>query len=107
MNLPVFIQARAEADLRNNVTWWSNNRSAEQAARWWDGILSAIESLNQNSERCPPARENAKHPFELRVLHFGLGSKPTHRILFTIRPNAVHVLAVRHGAEDDWNPDEE
>jgi len=106
MSLPVLIQPRAEADIRGIAAWWSKNRSPEQAARWWDGILEAIESLGEAPERCALARENPKHPCELRSLNFGLGSSPTHRILFTIRPEAVHVLTIRHTAQDDWDPDE-
>ena len=106
MSLDVVVMPRAESDLRQSTEWWANNRDAEQAGRWWYGILEKIESLAENPERCPLARENPKHPCELRELHFGLGSRTTHRILFTIRPDKVVVVAVRHAAQDDWNPND-
>jgi hypothetical protein len=33
-------------------------------------------------------------------LHFGLGSRPTHRAVFTIVNETVVVLTVRHAAQD-------
>lgn len=106
MSLPVLIEAEAKADLRHALLWWSKNRSEEQALRWWDGIHDALETLKDNPQRCVLARENPKYDNELRELHFGIGSRPTHRILFVIDPDAVRVLTVRHAAQDDWNPDE-
>ena len=107
MSLDVIVTPRAEDDLRQSTQWWAENRDPEQAGRWWYGILEKIESLAENPDRCPLARENPKHPHELRELHFGLGSRPTHRILFTIRPDRVVIVAVRHAAQDDWNPEDE
>ena len=106
MSLDVLVMPRAEKDLRQSTQWWTEHRDAEQASRWWYGILEKIETLAEHPDRWPLARENSKHPYELRELHFGLGSRPTHRILFTIRPDSVAVVAVRHVAQDDWNPDE-
>ena len=104
MNLDVVVMPRAERDLRESTKWWAENRSPVQAGRWWDGILEAMETLSENPQRCPLARENEKHPYELRELPFGLGSRPTHRVLFTIRPEKVVVVAVRHAAQQDFEP---
>jgi plasmid stabilization system protein ParE len=104
MKIPVIIEPRAKADLRHAVIWWSEHRSGEQALRWYDGIRDAIATLADNPHRCILARENPKSDEELRELHFGLGSRPTHRAIFVIDPDAVRVLAVRHAAQDDWNP---
>lgn len=106
MSLSVIIMPRAEKDLRQSTSWWARNRSVEQAGRWWDGILAAIESLAKNPRRCPLARENHQHPYELREHHFGLGSRPTHRILYTIRPDAVVILTVRHASRRDVSPED-
>ncbi len=104
MSVPVLVQPRAEADLREIVAWWTSNRSPEQALRWWDEILKAIETLRKHPGRCPSARENSEHDHDLHVLNFGLGPKLTHRILFAISPDAVHILTVRHLAQDDIGP---
>lgn len=101
MSVPVLLTAGARDDLRQNARWWAEHRSVEQAERWYDGFLRHIDSLAENPQRCPLARENHKFPYELRELHYGVGSRPTHRALFTIRPDAIIVLAIRHGAQRD------
>lgn len=107
MSLPVLLEPQAISDLRHAVKWWLENRSEKQALRWYDGIRDAIETLAVSPQRCVFARENPKSDAELRALHFGLGSRPTHRVIFVIDPDAVRVLAVRHAAQDDWNPSDQ
>ena len=106
MNLPVVIQPRAKDDLRDAAAWWAANRSAEQAARWYNGFLEALASLGEDPARHPLARENERFPYDLRALHYGLGRRATHRAVFTIRPEGVVVLAVRHAAQRDVTPGE-
>ena len=106
MSLPVLIQPQAKQDLLAAAAWWAEHRSAEQAARWYDGFLEAIESLSDDPARHPLAPENGKFPYELRELHFGLGPRTTHRAVFTIRSEAVVVLAVRHAAQRDIVPED-
>ena len=101
MSLPVIIEPEAQANLRQALEWWYGNRSQEQALRWYDGIHDAIGALAHNPQRCPLARENHKSDDELRESHFGLQTRPTHRIIFVIDPDAVRVLAIRHVAQDD------
>ncbi len=60
-----------------------------------------ILGLGDSPERRPFARENDQFPLPIRQATFGLGRQPTHRVLFTIRPDCVYVLAVRHMAQDD------
>ena len=104
MSLPLIVEPQAKAELDLAVEWWSENRSEEQALRWYDGICIAVESLAENPVRCGFARENSRIEGELRELHFGLGSRPTHRILFVIDPEGVRVISVRHAAQGDWDP---
>ena len=86
MSIPVVIEPQAKTDLRQAVKWWAENRSKQQALRWYDGIRDAIATLTDHPQRCVLARENHKSDDELRELHFGLGSRPTH-----------------HAAQDDWD----
>jgi plasmid stabilization system protein ParE len=90
------------------AAWWGEHRSIEQSDRWIEGIYDAIESLRQNPLRCPIALENdpTLFPAEIRELHSGLSSHPTHRVLFTVRPEEVIVLTVRHAAQDGVQPDD-
>ena len=45
-------------------------------------------------------------PFEVRQMTYGLGSRPTHRALFVIRPDMVYVIAIRHLAQRAVSPDD-
>lgn len=96
----VFLSDAAQADLRRNVEWWSENRSSSQAERWYDEILKSIYSLSDNPEKCIIARESTALNIELHNLWFGLGSKQTHRVLFTIDGTTVNVLRVLSTRQD-------
>ena len=104
MTLRVILTARAKDALHDSAQWWAEHRSLEQAVRWYDGFLDALDSLREQPNRCPLAREHRRFPYEIRELHYGLGSRPTHRAIFTIRPDAVLVLTVRHAAQGDIEP---
>lgn len=77
------------------------NRSSDEAQRWHRGFMKAIATLSKSPRRCPLAHEDAKFPFKLRELLYGIGSKKTHRDLLTIRESAAFVLAIRHTAQPD------
>lgn len=106
MSHTVLITPEAERQLRENAEWWAKNRSAEQAERWYDGFIRSLESLGDHPEECSFARENHRFPYELRELHFGIGSHPTHRALFVIRPEAVVVVSIRHVSQQDVTPND-
>jgi plasmid stabilization system protein ParE len=101
MKLPVLIMPDAEDALRRNAKWWADNRSAEQAERWYDGFAKAIIALGDHPLRYPLARENDQFPYDVRVMNYGVGSHPTHRALYTVRPDAVVVLSIRSCAQQD------
>jgi plasmid stabilization system protein ParE len=92
-------QARQEAQAIHD--WWAANRSAEQAARWYDEFIRRALALEVNPEHGAVAPENGRFPYELRQLNFGIGRKSTHRMLYTIRQKDVVVLRVRHLAQQD------
>jgi plasmid stabilization system protein ParE len=104
MTYEVLIAARAEQEAQANHDWWAEHRSAEQAARWYDEFLAVVLSLGQNADHCSLAAENDRFPYEIRQINFGIGRKPTHRIVYTIRPNQVVVLRVRHLAQHEIEP---
>jgi plasmid stabilization system protein ParE len=97
----VIILPLAEQEAQANHDWWAANRSTEQAARWYEAFAESVLSLEQKPDRCALAPENGQFPYEVRQLNFGIGSKPTHRIVYTIRPGDVVVLRVRHLAQDE------
>ncbi|REK07508.1 MAG: type II toxin-antitoxin system RelE/ParE family toxin [Planctomycetota bacterium] len=91
---------RAEADLNQAYTWWSDNRSPEQAYRWYEGFLQALRLAAQGPDRHPLAAESFLFPYEIRQLNYGLGKTPTHRAVFVVRAGAVLVLRIRHLAQE-------
>jgi plasmid stabilization system protein ParE len=71
--------------------------SSEIAARWYAELEAAVASLAQYPSRCELAREHAAFPgLDLRQLVF-----KSHRMIFSAQGAEVHVLCVRHVAQDD------
>lgn len=96
MSHRVIIETRAIRDI-DEATGWIAAQAPEAAERWFDAVENAINSLARFPERCPRAREDGWFNYELRQLVVGR-RHGRHRIIFTIRTDAVHVLHVRHGA---------
>lgn len=95
----VVITDLAENDIESSFLWWRKHRSAEQAERWLDSIYPVIASLSRMPERCSRIDEGYLYDGELRQLSFGLGKRPSHRIIFEIRNGVVEVLRVRHTSQ--------
>jgi plasmid stabilization system protein ParE len=93
----VIIQPNAEAEL-DAAYQYRHARAPQAAARWFAGIVDAINSLEQLPARCPLAPENGHFAEEIRQLLCG-ARRDVFRILFTIQGNTVHVLHIRHGAQ--------
>jgi plasmid stabilization system protein ParE len=98
--LPVVVRPHADQQIDEAFAWWAHHRSLDQASRWFSGILAAIEKIGENPTRYPKHAEADRFPFEVREMLYGLGRHKTHRVLFTIRPKCVYVLAVLHVAQD-------
>lgn len=93
----VIIQPNAEAEL--DAAYLYRYAQAPQAAAWWfAGIVEAINSLEYFPARCPLAPEHGHFAEEIRQLLYG-ARRDVFRILFTIQGDTVHVLHVRHGAQ--------
>ena len=93
----VIIQPNAEAELDAAYTY-RHARAPQAAARWLAGLVEAINSLEQFPARCPLAPENGHFAEEIRQLLYGT-RRDVFRILFTIQGDTVHVLHIRHGAQ--------
>jgi plasmid stabilization system protein ParE len=103
MSFQVLITAQAERDLDDAAAWIAE-RAPQAAARWYDELRSAILSLADSPQRCALARESGHFPYELRqLLH---GRRRSYRVIFTIRENSVVVLAIRHAARRDLQPED-
>lgn len=68
--------------------------------------VKKIGTLRRYPTRCPLAAENDKFCEEIRELLYGRSGKRIHkhRLLFTIREDAVHILYVPHTARDELEP---
>jgi plasmid stabilization system protein ParE len=99
MTYAVVTTERAAGEIEEAAAWWARERSVEQADRWYQGIRAAIAGLAASPEALPVAAEQGQFPYEIRELHYGLGSSPTHRVIFTIVRETVLVLTVRHAAQ--------
>ncbi len=106
MTYTVVTTERAAREIEDAAAWWARERSIEQAERWYQDIRAAIARLADSPKRWAIAAEGKQLPYEVRELHFGLASKPTHRVLFTIVGETVLVLTVRHGARKPLQADE-
>ena len=94
--LNVTIMPIAEADIDEAYKWWDEHRSAEQAQRWYREIYPAIQGLSESAPRRPQSPEAAELGVDIREFYFGLGSQPTHRVVFIIENTVVKVLRVLH-----------
>jgi plasmid stabilization system protein ParE len=97
MTYHVIIQPQAEAEIEAAYRW-RRERAPQAAVRWFAEIVEAINTLEQFPGRCPLAPENEHFAEEIRQLLSG-HRNDLYRILCTIRGDTVHVLHVRHGAQ--------
>jgi plasmid stabilization system protein ParE len=104
MSLRVVISEQAEREMQSAFNWWAEHRSKPQADRWYAGLAKAIADLSENPERHGQSGERDRFADEIRDLLFGLGRRPTHRVVFAIRREEVVVLTVRHVAQKGLTP---
>ncbi len=68
--------------------------SADSAKRFSEGLIEAVESLQNNPFRCALAPENDFFYEEIRHLLYG-----KYRILITINKETVYILHIRHSSQ--------
>lgn len=106
MTFQVVILPSAVRDIDRNAAWWAEHHSVEQAVRWLDAVYARLEMLSASPESHGFSAENAEFPYPIRETLVGLGTRPSHRAIFTIQGETVYVLSVRHGAQDSIRPDD-
>jgi toxin ParE1/3/4 len=92
----VEVEPRAISDLRG-IYEYINAENSHLAHAWFNGLETAIASLDQNPSRCPITPENR------RLRHLLYGKRPrVYRIIFTVdeRHRVVSIVHIRHGARD-------
>jgi plasmid stabilization system protein ParE len=96
---PVIVHPRAKRDLRQVLHRIESQRTFRAGFRWYSGAITAIDTLDDQPERCPLADEADELGIELRMLLYG--RKPNvYRILFILLGSVVQFLRVRHAAQD-------
>jgi len=100
MTYVVRMTKEANAAVKEGAAWWADRHSAEQAQRWHHALLDRIETLAINPERFAVVPEFKRQGPVVREMPFGVGRRPTHRILFQILPDGiVEVFTIWHGAQ--------
>ena len=102
----LIITEPAKNDIQDAYDWWQNNRSTEQADRWFREIYQTIGTLRNNPERCGNAPEKDLLPQGIQQLLFGISRRMTHRVIFTIADDVVTVLRVRHTSQNNLTFDD-
>lgn len=93
MSYRVVLQRFAVQDLDDAYLWAARN-APETAARWLGRFQSALQTLEQNPDRCPLAPENRKVDVELREFLFG--RRPhVFRAVFLVDADTVRILRIR------------
>lgn len=96
-------RVRVEQEAKNNLRrHYANlkkrNPGSSYPDDWYFGIRAAIRHLASSANECGPAYEDQFFAEEIRQRLYD-----SYKILFAIRGERVHVLHIRHQAE---NPDE-
>ena len=97
MNFDIVVAPPAVVEIAEAAQFITERGYPQTADRWIDAIYETIASLRSSPHRCPLAREDEVFTEELRQLIY-----KSHRIIFTIRGQTVHVLHVRHAAMDNF-----
>jgi plasmid stabilization system protein ParE len=99
MTYRVVVQPKAERDIGQAAHYiFEQSKSKTTALRWVRRIRAKIDTLKSQPLRCPVDPDSVAYGTEVRVLLFGK-ERGRFRILFSIQSNTVHILTVRHAAQ--------
>ena len=77
----VKVSRAAVADAESAYVWMKLNYSERQATKWFNGLVDAVNSLEEFPTRCPKAPESQELGLELRHLLYGKASA-CYRLVF-------------------------
>ncbi len=102
MKYQILISSVAEAETDQIFLLISQRLSQEKAKQWYQGLLTAIQSLEKMPKRCALTRENKHFSQEIRQLLYGKG-RNTYRVIFTVIETQdsyfVRILHLRHAVQ--------
>lgn len=93
-------RVRIEAEAKDNIREHHRNLRQRNPGsgypdRWYAGVRAAIRDLAVSAQECGPAYEDRFFTETIRQRLFD-----SYKILFVIRDDCVHVLHIRHQAQD-------
>ena len=93
-------RVRIEVEAKNNLrkhyqNLRSRNPGSEYLDQWYSGVRAAIRDRAESAQQCGPAYEDRFFAETIRQRLFD-----SYKILFAIRGDTVHVLHIRHQAQD-------
>ncbi len=92
----VFIEGEARDNLRTHyLSLQARLPDSDFPDRWYYGIRAAIRELSTSAEQCGVAYEDRFFAETIRQKLVG-----SYKVLFTIHGEQVHVLHIRHQAQD-------
>jgi plasmid stabilization system protein ParE len=90
------MEAEAKDNIRQHLlNLRERNPGSSYPDRWYAGIRAAIRNLAHSAPECGPAYEDRFFTETIRQRLFD-----SYKILFVIREDRVHVLHIRHQAQD-------
>lgn len=92
----VVFRAKAQREAMDALEFIAEQGGTDTALEWYSGLEAALNSLREMPLRCPFAREHRQFP-EIELRQFVYKS---HRIIFTVQKRSVHILHVRHVAQN-------
>lgn len=100
MRYRLSVTGPAKDDIARNRDWWAEHRSAEQAGRWFLGVEAAVLELAETADRYGYATEGSLRRAGVKQVSFGLGRRPSHRILYAIKGEEVVIYRVMAFKQD-------
>ena len=106
---PVVHLRSFERDRQAQFRWRQSTASTDDALIWEDAVSDALAALAASSfpEAYALAQESDRLPAgPYRAKTFGVGKKPTHRIVFRVAANELQLVALRHLGQEDLTADD-
>jgi plasmid stabilization system protein ParE len=105
MSLRVLISRRAERDIRE-IRDWIKDRSPIGARSWLNALERALGRLPGVAASSSAAAEAEDLGIDLRQRLFKTRSGHRYRLVFVVRGETIHILAVRGAGQDLLQPGE-
>ena len=97
MKHEVIIMPEAEREL-DEAYLWLLGETPQHAPLWYNGVVGALRSLEDNPTRCPVITQQ-EVPETIRQLLYG-NKRYAYRILFTVQDDRVLVLHIFNAARN-------